>query len=130
MRLRTRITYAFLVVLALILRSFTSKGQQNTDIEEWMIGQYNKEYENTAEELFTEYVVAAFPGEKIICDGEDYGFSASEYIKNVDKAQQEKTPQSRKKSGESSSVDKKTEKQKKEKVMKQMTYRKHLLLPQ
>ena len=46
-------------------------------------------------------------------DGDDYDFSASEYIKNVDKVQKEKTPQSKKKNGKSYSVDK-TEKQKKE----------------
>ena len=50
-------------------------------------------------------------------DGDDYDFSASEYIKNVDKVQKEKTPQS-KKNGKSSSVDK-TEKQKRERSYRQ-----------
>ena len=49
--------------LRLCCAGFASTKVNRTDIEELMIG-YNKEYENTAQELFAEFVVAAFPGEK------------------------------------------------------------------
>ena len=49
--------------LRLCCAGFASTKVNRTDVEELMIG-YNKEYENTAQELYTEFVVAAFPGEK------------------------------------------------------------------